>query len=136
MEILWEGTVSAEFRAIRPKLCESRAFPQNFHTRKLDEITVFFVVRTVHLAVNIYRNFCYLHIYELTRTEWVSPGFKKNYPYKNVIGLIAPWYNSIIHDISHFYQVSRLKTTVYASLLTHTLCLNNNLAITVALYVI
>ena len=133
MEILWEGTVSAEFRAIRPKLCGNCAFPQNFHTRKLEEITVFFVVRTVHLTVNIYRNFFYLHIYELTRTERASPGFKKSYPHKNVIGFIAPWYNSITHDISHFYQVSRLKTTVYASLLTHTLCLNNNLTIAVAI---
>ena len=29
--------------AIRPKLCGNCAFPQNFHTRKLSEITVFFV---------------------------------------------------------------------------------------------
>ena len=38
--ILWCG----EF-AIRPKLCGNSAFPQNFHTRKVGEITVFFVVR-------------------------------------------------------------------------------------------
>ena len=30
--------------ANRPKLCGNCAFPQSFHTRKLDEITVFFVV--------------------------------------------------------------------------------------------
>ena len=42
VEILWKGKVSAYFRAIRPKLCGNRAFPQNFHTRKLDEITVFY----------------------------------------------------------------------------------------------
>ena len=29
---------------IRPKLYGNRAFPQNFHTRKLGEITVFFAV--------------------------------------------------------------------------------------------
>ena len=29
---------------IRPKLCGNCAFPQNFHTRKLGEITVFFTV--------------------------------------------------------------------------------------------
>ena len=44
MEILWKGTVSAQFRAIRPKLCGNCAFPQNLHTRKLGEITVFFGV--------------------------------------------------------------------------------------------
>ena len=31
--------------AIRPKLCENCAFPQNFHTRKLGEITVFYALR-------------------------------------------------------------------------------------------
>ena len=44
MEILRKGTVSAKFRANRPKLCESCAFPQNFHTREPGEITVFFLV--------------------------------------------------------------------------------------------
>ena len=29
----------------RPKLCENCAFPKNFHTRKLGEITVFFAVK-------------------------------------------------------------------------------------------
>ena len=33
------------FGANRPKLCGNCAFPQSFHTRKLDEITVFFVVK-------------------------------------------------------------------------------------------
>ena len=44
MEIFWKGTVSAEFRANRLKLCGNCAFPQNVHTRKLGEITVFFAV--------------------------------------------------------------------------------------------
>ena len=44
VEISWKHTVSAEFRAIRPKLCRNSAFPQNFHTRKLGEITGFFGV--------------------------------------------------------------------------------------------
>ena len=44
MENLWKGTVSALFRAIRPKLYRNFAFPQNFHTRKLGEISVFFTV--------------------------------------------------------------------------------------------
>ena len=35
-------TVSALFWAIRPKLCGNCAFPQNFHTRQLGQITVFF----------------------------------------------------------------------------------------------
>ena len=41
-EILWKGTAN------RPKLCGSCAFPQNFHTRKLDENTVFFAVFLRH----------------------------------------------------------------------------------------
>ena len=41
MVILWKGTVSAEFRANRPKTQRKLCFPQNFHTRKLGEITVF-----------------------------------------------------------------------------------------------
>ena len=44
MEILYKGTVSAQFRVNCPKLCENCVFPQNFHTRKLAEITVFFAV--------------------------------------------------------------------------------------------
>ena len=32
------------FGAFRPKLCGNCAFPQNFHTRKLGEITRFFAV--------------------------------------------------------------------------------------------
>ena len=46
MEILRKGTVSAKFRANRPKLCGNCAFPQNFHTKKLGEITIFFEVET------------------------------------------------------------------------------------------
>ena len=45
VEILWKGKVSAQFRVIRSKLCGNYAFSQNFHTRKLGEITVFFVVK-------------------------------------------------------------------------------------------
>ena len=37
-KILWKGTAN------RPKLCGNCAFPQNFHTRKLGEITVFYDV--------------------------------------------------------------------------------------------
>ena len=44
MKILWKDTVSAKFRANRPKLCGNCAFPQNFLTRKLGEITVFYAV--------------------------------------------------------------------------------------------
>ena len=44
LEILWKGVVSAEFRANHSKLCGSCAFPRNFHTRKLGEITAFYAV--------------------------------------------------------------------------------------------
>ena len=39
-----KGTVSTQFRAIRPKLCGICVFPKNFYTRKLGETTVFFAV--------------------------------------------------------------------------------------------
>ena len=42
MEILWKGTASVEFRAIRLKLGGNCAIPQNLYTRKLGEITVFY----------------------------------------------------------------------------------------------
>ena len=45
MEILRKGTVAAEFRVIRPKLYGTCAFQQNFHNRKLGEITAFNAVR-------------------------------------------------------------------------------------------
>ena len=48
VEILQKCTVSAELRASRSKLCGNCTLPQNFHTRKLGEITVFYVVRELH----------------------------------------------------------------------------------------
>ena len=40
--------------AIRPKLCGNCAFPQNFHTRKSGEITVFFAVQFLEpLSANV-----------------------------------------------------------------------------------
>ena len=45
VEILQEGAVSAEFWA-------NLAFPQNFHTRKLGETTVFNAVRNMALAIS------------------------------------------------------------------------------------
>ena len=44
VKILWKGTVSAEFQVIRSKFYGNCAFPQTFHTRKLVEIAVFYVV--------------------------------------------------------------------------------------------
>ena len=43
MEILWKGTVSANC----PKLCGKGVFPQNFQTRKLGKVTVFFTVKDI-----------------------------------------------------------------------------------------
>ena len=36
--------ISPNFHKIRPKQCRNCAFPQNFHTNKLDETTVFYAV--------------------------------------------------------------------------------------------
>ena len=52
MEVFWNGTVSTQFRVIRPKLCKNCDFPQkNFHTRKLGEITVFYVASSTPRSV-------------------------------------------------------------------------------------
>ena len=45
METSWKSTVSVELRAIRLKFNGNCAFPQNFHTKKLSEILVFYRVR-------------------------------------------------------------------------------------------
>ena len=52
MEILSKGTVSKQFRAIRPKLYGNCAFPQNFHTNILGEIKVFKAVMTLFFDIN------------------------------------------------------------------------------------
>ena len=44
MEILWKHTVCVGFQAIRLNFSPNCAFPRNFHTRKLGEITVFYAV--------------------------------------------------------------------------------------------
>ena len=51
MEILWKGTVSAQFRAIFPKLRGKCAFPQNFQTMKLDEITVLYTLNDPSISI-------------------------------------------------------------------------------------
>ena len=58
MEILLKVTVSAKFRAIRPKLCGYCTFPQNFHTRKLVEISV------ILCSEWCFCNFSWLKIFE------------------------------------------------------------------------
>ena len=53
VEISWKGTVSAQFRVNRPKLCRNYAFPQTFHTRKLGEITVFYAVISLEILMQL-----------------------------------------------------------------------------------
>ena len=50
MEILWKRTVSADFQAIVPRVCKNCALPQNFHTRNLREISVFYAVKIKGLS--------------------------------------------------------------------------------------
>ena len=55
--ILGKGTVSAKFQANRPKLYGNCAFPQNSHTRKLGENTVFYAVLITKKPSNeVYRS--------------------------------------------------------------------------------
>ena len=55
MEILWRGTVSEQFGEI----CGNCAFPQNFPTRKLGEITVFYAVQ----KFEPWQNLCFYKTY-------------------------------------------------------------------------
>ena len=48
VEISWKGTVSAYFWANGLKICRNSAFPQDFSTKKLAEIKVFYAVPVVH----------------------------------------------------------------------------------------
>ena len=59
MEILWKSIVFAYFWAIHPKPYGNFVFPQNFHTRKLFEITVIFAVGSLNskLYQSILRSF-------------------------------------------------------------------------------
>ena len=51
-----ETHIFAEFQAILPKHCGNCAFPQNVHTRKLGETTVFYVmILSSFLILNNYR---------------------------------------------------------------------------------
>ena len=51
VEILRKGTVSTQFLVIHPNLCGNCAFPQNFHTRKLFETTVFYAEPSMILTL-------------------------------------------------------------------------------------
>ena len=44
VETFWKRTASVKSLANHSKLCRNCAFPQNFHTRKLGEILVFYAV--------------------------------------------------------------------------------------------
>ena len=45
-----KGAVAVECQAIPPKLSKT-AFPQNFHTRKLGEISIFYAVMEIQLRL-------------------------------------------------------------------------------------
>ena len=47
--IFWKHTVFIAFLTTCPKIFENCAFPQNFHTRKLDKISVFY---TLHIYLS------------------------------------------------------------------------------------
>ena len=80
VEILWKGTVSSEFRAIRPKLCGNYVFPQNFHTMKLGGITAFYAALvlsiTLTLSVATQQSFkLYIVPYLTLSFKWMLPVF-------------------------------------------------------------
>ena len=56
-EILWKGTVSAQFQAICPKLFRNCAFLQNVHTKKLGKNTAFFAVLTLNIFDSFFQCF-------------------------------------------------------------------------------
>ena len=49
-----EGNEIFDVRVNRPKLCRNCSFPQNFHTRKLGKITVFFPVQCTNFECFLY----------------------------------------------------------------------------------
>ena len=67
-KILRKGTISAQFRAIRPKLCRNYVFLQNFNTKKPGEIAVFLAEGGI-----TYGYYCYLHHYYQTYITLAKP---------------------------------------------------------------
>ena len=80
VEILWKGTVSAYFRTIRSKLCRNCAFLQNFRTRKLGEITIFFV--KLWLISLLLLDFYFILSIKILKKGQVS--LREKYPYSEL----------------------------------------------------
>ena len=67
MKILWKRNSFC----ISPKLCRSCSFPQNFHTSKLREITVFFAVFHYSSYLSL---FLKLFLFVSFTSEWYISG--------------------------------------------------------------
>ena len=80
MEILRKGTVSVEFQANHPKFCGNCAFPQNFQTRKLSEITLFYTEYAMirENADQLKPVFSHILHSELSQTEYFVKTIRRN----------------------------------------------------------
>ena len=132
MEFLWKGTVSAEFPSIRPKLSRNCTFPQNVHTRKLGEISIFLhsvMMHGLNITLPLHTNnfYWYLVVYRqpwsrfLLKTVWFALLLFHSSPFpklfcklktiKNAPPYLTPLKDSITvtekKDLDFFYLISK-----------------------------
>ena len=118
MEFSWKGTVSTEFPSIRPKLCRNCAFPQNFHTRKLGEISTFLrsvMMHGLNITLPLHTNnfYWYLVVYRqpwsrfLLKTVWFALFLFHSFPFpklfcklKKEIKNASPYLNALKDSIT------------------------------------
>ena len=67
---MWKFCGRAQFRANQPKLCRNRAFPQNFHTRKFGEITVFYAVFKIEFGILSWVLIIWRPVYNMFQMAW------------------------------------------------------------------
>ena len=89
--LVWKFSGKTQFPHSFGKLCRKYAFPQNFHPRKLVEITVFFSVYLIGNHLKVFRRICWEHevLLKLNAiTNALIIIFDNNFYFENVTGQI------------------------------------------------
>ena len=90
--LVWKFGGKPKFPQSFGKLSGNCAFPQNFHTRKLVEITVFFAVYLIGNHQNVFRGVCWVNGILLKLNSIANILiiiFDNNFNFENVTGQIV-----------------------------------------------
>ena len=90
--LVWKFVGKPQFSHSFGKLSGNCVFPQNFHTIKLVEITVFFAVYLIGNHQNVFRGVCWEHRILLKLNSIVNIliiTFDNNFNFENVTGQIV-----------------------------------------------